>query len=185
MARLIYAALSSLDGFIEDEEGRFDWAEPSDEVHQFVNDLERAAGTYLYGRRMYETMAAWETDQAAQSPVTRDYAAIWQAAEKIVFSTTLLEVSTRRTRLERAFEPVAVRDLKAARDQDLLIGGPNLAARAFAADLVDECHLFLAPVVVGGGKRCFPSRRLPLQLLEQRCFDNGMVYVRYRTRPSA
>jgi dihydrofolate reductase len=183
MAKLIYAVISSLDGYIEDEEGKFDWAEPGEEVHAFVNDLERSVGTYLYGRRMYETMAAWETDPtlAAHSDVTRDFAQIWQAAEKIVYSKTLEAPSTRSTRIERDFDPDAVRRLKASAASDLTVAGPDLAAHAFGAGLVDECHLFLAPISVGGGKRSLPADiRLELELLAERRFSGGMVHLRYR-----
>ncbi len=185
MAKLIYSAIMSLDSYIEDQDGRFDWAVPDEEVHRFINDLERAAGTYLYGRRMYETMAGWETDPglAADSPFMREFAAIWQAADKIVYSRTLQTVSTARTRIERDFDPEAVRHLKATSRHDILIGGPDLTACAFRAGLVDECHLFVAPVVVGGGKRSLPNNlRLELELLEERRFGNGMVHLRYRSR---
>ena len=184
MAKLIYAAITSADGYIEDETGGFAWAEPDDEVHAFVNDLERPVGTYLYGRRMYETMVGWETDPgvAAQSPLMADFARIWQAADKVVYSTTLETVSTSRTRIERAFDPDQVREMKASADRDLAVGGPGLAAHAFGAGLVDECHLFLVPVVVGGGKRALPDGvRLDLQLLDERRFGNGTVHLRYRT----
>ena len=186
MAKLIYSAIISLDGYIEDQDGQFDWAAPDEEVHQFINDLERTAGTYLYGRRMYEMMAVWETDPslAAEGPITRDFAEIWQAADKIVYSKTLGAVSTARTRLERAFDPEAVRQLKAAARQDLAIGGPDLAAHAFRAGLVDECHLFLVPVVVGGGKHALPQGvRLELELLAERHFGSGVVHLRYRVKP--
>jgi dihydrofolate reductase len=184
MGRLIYAAITSLDGYIEDEEGKFDWAEPDEEVHAFVNDLERSVGTYLYGRRMYETMVGWETDPtlAEQSPLMADFAEIWQAADKVVYSTTLETVSTARTRIERAFESDAVRTMKARAERDLTVGGANLAADAFEAGLVDECHLFLVPVVVGGGKRSLPAgRRVDLELMDERRFGNGTVHLRYRT----
>jgi dihydrofolate reductase len=187
MAKLIYSALASLDGYIEDEDGKFDWAEPDDEVHGFVNDLERPVGTYLYGRRMYETMAGWETDPtfADRSLVMRDFAAIWRGADKVVYSRTLNTVSTARTRIERSFDPETIRRLKTAAGRDLAIGGPDLAASAFRAGLVDECHLFLAPIVVGAGKRSFPGDvRLDLELVDERRFRNGMVYFRYRTRVS-
>lgn len=183
MAKLIYSAIASLDGYTEDEEGKFDWAEPDEEVHAFVNDLERPVGTYLYGRRMYETMAVWETDPAlaAHSGLMRDFAQIWTAAEKIVYSRTLETAPTRRTRIERSFEPEAIRQLKATADRDLAIGGPDLAAHAFKAGLVDECHLFLAPIAVGGGKRAFPDHmRLELELLAEHRFDGGMIHLRYR-----
>jgi dihydrofolate reductase len=182
MAKLIYAAIASLDGYTEDEEGKFDWAAPDEQVHAFVNDLERPVGTYLYGRRMYETMVAWET-MADPAPVMRDYAEIWRAADKIVFSTTLATAASERTRIERDFDPEAIRQLKAAADRDLGVGGPTLAAVAIEAGLVDELVLFLNPVVVGGGKRALPAGvRLPLELIDERRFDSGVVYVRYSTR---
>jgi dihydrofolate reductase len=186
MAKLIYSAIMSLDGCIEDKNGQFDWAMPDEEVHRFINDLERAAGTYLYGRRMYETMMVWEIDPTltAESPFMQDFAAIWQAADKIVYSQTLEGASTARTRIERNFDPKAVQQLKATTRQDLLIGGPALATHAFRARLVDECHLFLVPIVVGGGKRSLPDNVcLELELLEERRFGNGMVYLRYRIKP--
>jgi dihydrofolate reductase len=185
MAKLIYSAISSLDGYIEDEAGGFDWAVPDDEVHAFVNDLERSAGTYLYGRRMYETMVGWETDPslAAQSPLLRDFAASWQAADKVVYSTTLDAPSTARTRIERAFDADQVRQMKASASRDLSVGGPDLAAQAFRAGLVDECHLFLTPIIVGGGKPSLPDGvRLELELLEERRFAGGTVHLHYRTR---
>jgi dihydrofolate reductase len=185
MAKLIYSAISSLDGYVADEEGNFDWAVPDQEVHAFINDLDRQVGTYLYGRRMYETMAGWETDPtlADQSPLMRDFAQIWQAAEKIVYSRTLRAVSTTRTRIEREFDPEAVRQMKSQAGRDLIVGGPELAAQAFKAALVDECHLFVAPMVVGGGKRSLPDNvRLRLELLDERRFESGMVYLFYRTR---
>jgi dihydrofolate reductase len=184
MARLIYTAISSVDGYIEDDTGGFDWAVPDDEVHAFVNDLERTVGTYLYGRRMYETMAGWETDPdlATQSPLMADFAQIWQAADKVVFSTTLGMASTARTRIERTFDTDQVRRIKASADRDLAVGGPGLAAHAFRAGLVDECHLYLVPVAVGRGKRSLPDGvRLDLQLLDERRFGNGTVRLRYRT----
>jgi dihydrofolate reductase len=185
MAKLIYSAITSLDGYVADEDGNFDWAEPDEEVHTFVNDLERPVGTYLYGRRMYEVMAPWETDPtlADQSRVMRDFAELWQAADKIVYSKTLETVSSARTRIERDFDPVAVRQLKASAGRDLTVGGPDLAAQAFKAGLVDECHLFIAPMVVGGGNQALPDHvRLRLELLDERRFGNGMVHLRYRTR---
>jgi dihydrofolate reductase len=182
MAKLIYAALMSLDGYNADEDGNFDWAEPDEEVHSFVNDLERPVGTYLYGRRMYEVMTAWETI-TDQTPHIRDFAAIWRAADKVVYSRTLATPSSARTRIERDFDPDAVRQMKAAAARDLTVGGPGLAADAFRAGLVDECHLFLAPVVVGGGNQALPDRvRVGLELLDERRFGNGVVYLRYRTR---
>ena len=186
MARLIYSLISSLDGYIEDAHGRFDWAAPSAEAHTFVNELMRPVGTYLYGRRMYETMAVWETDPALTkgSPETRDFAALWQAADKIVYSSALPAVSTSRTVLERRFDPDAVRQLKASAEADLDIAGPGLAAHAFRAGLVDECHVFLAPALVGGGKPGFPDDvRLDLELIDQRRFADGMAFLRYRVVP--
>jgi dihydrofolate reductase len=169
---------------VADEDGTFDWAEPDEDVHAFLNDLERPVGTYLYGRRMYEVMVAWETlPLAGQPPVMQDFAQIWQAADKIVYSRTLEAVSTPRTRIEREFEPEAVRPMKGAATSDLVVGGPELAAHAFRAGLVDECHLFIAPIVVGGGKQFLPDDvRLELELLDERRFAGGMVYLRYGTR---
>jgi dihydrofolate reductase len=185
MAQLIYLALASLDGYIEDSDGRFDWARPSDEVHAFVNDLARPVGTYLYGRAMYETMFGWETDPtyAAGSAVEADFAQIWQAADKVVYTTTLESLVTARTRIERAFEPAEVRRLKAAATADLMIGGPHLAAAAFDAGLIDEYQVVLAPVVVGGGKPALPvGLRLDLELRDHERFANGAVYLRYGVR---
>ncbi len=185
MSRLIYSAIASLDSYIADEEGNFDWAVPDEEVHAFINDLNRPLGTYLYGRRMYETMVGWETDPtlADQSPLMRDFAQIWQAADKIVYSKTLTAVSTARTRIERDFDPKALRKRKAVAGRDLIVGGPELAARAFEAGLVEEFHLFVAPMVVGGGKRSLPDDvRVKLELLGERRFRRGMVYLFYRTR---
>jgi dihydrofolate reductase len=179
---LIYSALASLDGYIADEDGNFDWAEPDEEVHTFVNDLERDVGTYLYGRRLYETMVYWEDpEEYADWPShLKEFADIWQAADKIVYSTTLESPSSARTRVEREFDPGAVRELKETAERDLLIGGPNLAASAFRAGLIDECHLFLAPAVVGGGNRFLPDKvRLDLELVDERRFGNGMVFLRY------
>jgi dihydrofolate reductase len=188
MAHLIYSALTSLDGYTEDTHGSFDWAAPDEEVHRFINDLERPAGTHLYGRRMYETLQVWETDPrlAAESPLLRDFAEIWQAADKIVYSRTLQAVPTRRTRLERDFDPGAIRRLKETANKDILIGGPELAAQAFRAGLVDECQLFLMPVIVGGGKHALPgSVQLALELLEQRRFGSGAVFLRYRIQQAS
>ena len=185
MAKLIYASNMSLDGCTEDERGAFDWAPPDDDVFAFITDLMRSAGTYLYGRRMYETMAVWETDPtlAAQSDLMADYANAWQAADKVVYSTTLAAVSTANTRLERHFDPSAVHDLKAAASSDLLVGGPNLAAQALEAGLVDECHLFVWPVVLGGRKPALPTdTRADLELLDEHRFSNGVVHLRYRLR---
>ena len=185
MAQLIYSAIASLDGFTADQNGNFDWAQPGEEVHAFINDLERSVGTFLYGRRMYETMAVWETDPilATQSEVMADFAHIWQAADKIVFSKTLQRASTGRTRIERKFDPEAVRRIKASAGSDLTVGGPHLATQAFKAGLIDESHLFIAPIVVGAGKRALPDDvRLELELLDERRFGSGMVYLRYRVR---
>jgi dihydrofolate reductase len=184
MAKLIYSAITSLDGFVSDEDGNFDWAEPDEEVHSYVNDLERQVGTYLYGRRMYEVLVAWETvDLADQPPFIRDYAGIWRAADKIVYSTTLQAVSSAKTRIERDFDPEAVRQMKASAGRDLSVGGPHLAARAIEAGLVDEYHLFLAPVAVGGGTRALPDDvRVKLELLDERRFGNGVVHLHYRTK---
>jgi dihydrofolate reductase len=188
MAKLMYTAIASLDGYIEDREGRFDWAAPNDEVHAFVNDLERSVGTYLYGRRMYETMVYWESppDLPDQPPVIQDFAELWQAAEKIVYSRTLTTVTSSRTRVERSFDSEAIRQLKATAGRDLTVGGPDLAAQAIAAGLVDEYHLFLVPVLVGGGKRSLPDDnvRVNLELLAERRFRNGTVYLHYRSTPS-
>jgi dihydrofolate reductase len=185
VAKLVYSAIASLDGYIADENGSFDWAVPDEEVLAFVNDLERPVGTYLYGRRMYEMMTVWETDPSAadQSPRSRDFAEIWQAADKVVYSRTLEAVSTARTRMERDFDPEAVRQIKASAGRDVSVSGPNLAAHAFRAGLVDECHLFVAPIAVGGGKRSLPDNvRVKLELLDERRFGNGMVYLHYRTK---
>lgn len=185
MAHLIYSAISSLDGYIEDTDGKFDWAVPDEEVHRFINNLESAVGTYLYGRRMYETMMGWETDPnlAAESPLMRDFAEIWQAANKMVYSKTLEAVSTRKTQIERNFDPEAIRQRKETAEHDILIGGPSLAAHAFRSGLIDEYHLFLTPIIVGGGKQSLPNNvRLELELMEERRFGNGMVFLRYRAR---
>ncbi len=183
MAKLIYSAIMSLDGYIADEHGNFDWAEPDEEVHVFINDLERPVGTYLYGRRMYETMAVWETLDAGpdQRSVSRDFAHIWRSADKIVYSRTLQDVSTPRTRLERAFEPQSVRILKAQAQRDLSVGGPDLAAHAIKAGLVDVYQLFVTRIIVGGGTRAFPvGCRQTLELLDERRFDNGTIFLHYR-----
>jgi dihydrofolate reductase len=184
VALLSYSMIASFDGYVADESGSFDWAAPDEEVHSFVNDLERGIGTYLYGRGMYETMVFWETlDTGRQSPAMQEYAEIWRSAEKIVYSTTLTEPQSARTRIERVFEPDAVRELKTIADSDLSVGGPGLASHALAAGLVDELRLFVAPVVVGGGTRWLPDGlRLPLELLEERRFGSGMAYLRYRAR---
>ena len=184
MAPLVYAAIASLDGYVADEKGKFDWSMPDEEVHAFVNDLERPVGTYLYGRRMYETMVYWEDAEVGPDdvpPYIRDYAEIWRATDKIVYSTTLESPSSARTRIERGFDPEAVRQMKAEAERDLAIAGPGLAAPALRAGLVDECQLFVAPAIVGGGKPALPSDlRADLELLDERRFANGMVYLRYR-----
>lgn len=184
MARLIYSTIASLDGYVADESGGFDWAAPDEEVHAFVNELERPVGTYLYGRRMYETMVFWETVDTGPEPrVMRDFAEIWRAAEKVVYSRTLDRVDSERTRLEREFDPGAVRELVALAGSDVGIGGAELAGRAFEAGLVDECQVFLAPVVVGGGKRSLPDGVFArLELLDQRRFESGFAYLRYGVR---
>jgi dihydrofolate reductase len=179
MAKLIYSALASLDGYVEDETGNFDWAAPDEELHAFVNDLERPLGTYLYGRRMYETMVYWETDDD-DAPVAKDYGEIWRAADKVVFSRTLTTVSSERTRIEPAFDAASITQLKANAQSDISIGGAELAGHAIAAGLVDECHLFLGPVLVGGGKRALPAGvHVDLELLDERRFRSGFVYLRY------
>lgn len=183
MARLIYTTNTSLDGYIEDVDGKFDWTDPSDEVFQFITNLIRTDGTHLYGRRTYENMMVWETDPnlAGQSALMRDFAQVWQAADKIVYSRTLEAVSTRKTQIERTFDPVAVRRLKENVDQDIHIGGAELAAQAFRAGLIDEYHLFIKPIILGGGKPALPDNvRLKLKLLEERRFENGEVYLRYQ-----
>ena len=184
MAKLIYSMIASLDGYVADENGNFDWAAPDEEVHTFVNELERPIGTYLYGRRMYDTMVYWEAvpDLAGEPPVVQDFAAIWQAADKIVYSKSLEAASSARTRIERAFDPQAIRQMKAAAERDISVGGPDLAAQALKAGLVDELQLFLAPVVVGSGTAALPDHvRLSLELLDERRFGTGVVYLRYRT----
>jgi dihydrofolate reductase len=182
MAKLIYAAIMSLDGYIADENGNFDWAEPDAEVHAFVNDLERQVGTYLYGRRMYETMAVWQTLDTGddQESVWRDYADIWRSADKIVYSRTLDRVSTPRTQLERTFEPDAVRLMKRSAARDMAIGGSDLAAQAIRAGLVDAYQLFLVPIIIGSGKQALPDGfRQTLELLDERRFGGGMIYLHY------
>jgi dihydrofolate reductase len=184
MAKLHYSTIASLDGYVADEDGNFDWAAPDEEVHAFVNDLERPVGTYLYGRRMYEVMVAWETMPIADRPaVVRDFAEIWRAADKVVYSRSLETVSSARTRIDRDFDPDAVRRMKASAERDITVGGPGLAALAIEAGLVDECHLFVTPIVVGGGRRSFPDHvRVELELLDERRFGNGVVHLHYRTR---
>jgi dihydrofolate reductase len=186
MAKLIYSAIASLDQYVEDEHGKFDWAAPDEEVHAFVNELERPIGTYLYGRRMYETMVYWETAGAGEPAVISEYAAIWRAADKIVYSRTLASTRTARTRLERELDLDAIRALKRSAASDISIGGAEVAGQALAAGLVDECQLFLHPIIVGAGKRALPAGvNVRLELLDQRRFASGVVYLRYRTSPRA
>jgi dihydrofolate reductase len=183
MAKLVYTAIASLDGYISDEDGNFGWAAPDEEVHEFMNQLERSVGTQLYGRRMYETMAAWETNPglAADAEVTAEFARLWQEDDKVVYSRSLDAPMTSRTAIEREFDADAVRQMKDSASKDLSIGGPDLAAQALEAGLVDECHLVIAPVVVGGGKRWLPDDfRIALELLDQRSFASGFVHLHYR-----
>jgi len=185
MARLIYSAITSLDGYVADENGNFGWAAPDEEVHSFVNELERPIGTYLYGRRMYEVMRFWQDpgDLAAQPSHIKDYAEIWQGADKVVYSRSLGSPSTPRTRIEREFDPAAARALKAAAESDLSVGGPGLAAEALRAGLVDQLHQFVNPVVVGSGTAWLPDgQRLELELLDERRFSGGVVHLHYATR---
>jgi dihydrofolate reductase len=182
MARLICTGITSLDGYTADESGKFDWSTPDEEVHAFINDLERPIGTYLYGRSLYETMVYWETahTEPDQPPVVLDYANLWQAADKVVYSTTLETVTSTRTRIERTFDPQAVRSMKNAADRDLSVGGPMLAAPAFRAGLVDEVRVLVTPIVVGGGKQFLPDKvRMNLELTEERRFRNGVVFLQY------
>ena len=182
MALLVYTGITSLDGYISDAEGSFDWSAPDEEVHAFVNDLERPVGTYLYGRRLYETMVAWETmdDEPDEPEVVRDFTRIWKAADKVVFSSTLESVSSGRTRLERVFDPLAIAALVASSDRDVSIGGAHLAATALRAGIVDEVRVFVNPVVVGGGTRFLPDGvRLGLELMHEHRFANGVVYCSY------
>ncbi len=190
MAKLIYSTITSLDGYVTDEHGSFDWAMPDEEVHSFVNNLERAAGTYLYGRQMYETMVYWETVPLADQPpysgeqlIERDFAELWRAADKIVYSKTLQTISSARTRIVSDFDPEAVRQLKAQAEQDITVGGPNLAAQAIQAGLVDEYHFIRTPIVVGGGKPSLPTHvHLTLELVDERRFGNGVVHLHYRSK---
>ena len=184
MARLICGAITSLDGLIADEHGGFDSLAPDDEVHAFINDLERPVGTYLYGRRLYETMVYWET-VTDDSPAAADYTRLWRAADKVIYSTTLDHVSSARTTIERTFDPAAVQAMKDAADRDLTIGGPALAAHAFRAGLVDEIRLFVCPLTFGGGTSFYPiGVRLDLELLDERGFASGVAYLRYRVKKS-
>ncbi len=183
MGQLIYSAITSLDGYIEDRDGGFTWGMPDDDVHTCINNLERGIGTYLYGRRLYDVMKSWEPlfGQPDQGRVVRDYAAIWHMTEKVVFSRTLEEVSTARTRIERSFDPETIRTLKAQAEEDISIGGAELAATAFKEGLVDQIHLFLSPILVGGGKAALPDAPATrVELLDQRAFGNGVVHLHYR-----
>lgn len=185
MATLSYITNVSLDGYIEDADGSLDWTDPSDEVFSFITNLVRPVGTWLYGRRLYESMAVWETDPAlaAQSELMAEFANVWQTGTKIVYSTTLDEVATADTRIERRFDPASIRDIKASVAGDLAVGGAALAAHAFSAGLVDECHLFVHPVVLGDGKPAFSrDTRARLELLDERRFGNGTVYLRHRVQ---
>jgi dihydrofolate reductase len=184
MARLVFASITSLDLYVNDDHGNFEWAAPDAEVHGYVNDLERAIGTYLFGRRMWEIMEVWETmDTSAEPPEMRDYAEQWRESDKVVYSTSLPEVTTPRTRVERTFDPDAVRTLVEAADRDVSIGGPTLAAHAFAAGLVDDVHLFLNPVIVGGGTRALPDGvLLDLELVDEHRFASGVVHLHHRVR---
>jgi dihydrofolate reductase len=181
-SKLIYSAIASLDGYVADEDGNFDWAAPDDDVHRFINDIERSIGTYLYGRRMYDVMSAWESMPVAdQSAAVQDFATIWRAADKVVYSTTLKTAASERTRIERAFEPEAIRRMKAAAERDISVGGPELAGHALRAGVVDELHLFVMPVVVGGGHPALAHDvRVRLELLDHRRFDSGVVHLHYR-----
>jgi dihydrofolate reductase len=188
VAKLIYSSIASLDGYVADENGNFEWGAPDEDVHTIVNNLERRVGTYLYGRRMYEVLAAWETPETFDdpSPVILDYAQIWQGADKVVYSRTLESTSTARTRIERDFDPDAVRELKASADRDITVGGPELAAQAIRAGLVDEYHVFVAPVIVGGGTRSLPAdARVELELVDERRFASGFVYLHYQVSARA
>jgi dihydrofolate reductase len=185
MARLIYSAISSLDGYVADAEGNFDWSMPDEEVHRFVNELERPVGTYLYGRRLYEVMRYWETAPTGdgEPSAEEDYAQIWQGAEKIIYSSSLESVSTPRTRIERDFDPEAIERMKTTAAEDITVGGATLAAQALKMGLVDECHFFFSPVVVGGGTAALPDNvRIDLELLDERRFGNGVVHLHYRIK---
>ena len=185
MARLIYSIIASLDGYVADEDGKFDWAEPDEEVHTFINDLERPVGTYLLGRRMYNVLAYWEDPPALdeQPSVMREFTEIWRAADKIVYSRTLETARTARTRIQRDFDPEAVWRLKEQSDRDVTVGGPELAAQAIRAGLVDAYQLFVVPVVVGAGKQALPRAGLiELELVDERRFRNGTVFLHYRPR---
>jgi dihydrofolate reductase len=184
MSKLIYTAITSLDGYVADSDGNWDWSVPDEEVHGFVNDLERSIGTYLLGRRMYEVLVAWETmDTAAEPAVIQDYAEIWRATDKVVYSKSLEAASSAKTRIERNFDPEAIREMKATAEPDISIGGPELAAQAIGAGLVDELHRLVSPIVVGGGTPSLPDGvRVPLELVDERRFGNGVVHLHYRVR---
>jgi dihydrofolate reductase len=184
MAKLIYSMITSLDGYVADADGNFDWSAPDEHVHAAVNDLMRTVGTHLYGRRLYEVMLAWETLDSSDEPaVIGDFAAMWRDSDKIVYSTTLKTVSSERTHVESSFEPNAIKQLKASVDRDLLVGGPHLAGQALEAGLVDEMHLFVSPVIVGGGTRALPDGvELELELRGERAFANGVVHLGYTVR---
>jgi dihydrofolate reductase len=187
MAKLIYSVIASADGYVEDATGGFDWAAPDEELLRFINELERPVGTYLYGRRMYQTMLYWETARTLPGlpPSVRDFTSIWQAAEKIVFSTTLASVASAKTRIERNFDPDAIRQLRSVTEHDITVGGADLAGQALTAGLVDELQLLLVPVVVGGGKRALPAgAHADLELLDTQRFASGVVYLRYRPKPA-
>jgi dihydrofolate reductase len=180
MGRLVYSAITSLDGYVADEQGRWDWSIPDAEVHAFVNDMSRACGTWLLGRRMYDVLVAWETMEGDE-PEIREFTEIWHGSDKVVYSRTLEEPRSARTRIEREFDPEAVRALKEQADRDLSVAGPELAAQAFAAGLVDDVHLFVSPIVVGGGNAALPSGiQIPLELASERRFGNGVVHLQYR-----
>lgn len=183
MATLIYSAITSLDGFVTDRDGRFDWGAPDEEVHQAINELHRSVGTYLYGRRLYDVMVAWETMETAdESPAVQEYAELWRGANKVVYSTSVTEPRSPHTQMEPAFDPEAVRRLLAGSPHDVLIGGPHLAAHAFRAGLVGEVHLFITPILVGGGTRALPRDvRIDLELAGARTFDSGVVHLHHRT----
>jgi dihydrofolate reductase len=187
MAKLIYPAITSLDGYVADRDGNFDWATPDEEVHAFVNELTRPVGTFLFGRRMYEVMATWEhLDGDEQPAFVREFAELWQSSDKIVFSRTLETLLSSRTRIEKEFRPERIRRMKAKARRDITVGGPELAAEAFRSGLVDECQLLVMPVLIGGGTRTFPDDlRLELELLDERCFESGAVYLHYRASASA
>ncbi|THG29275.1 dihydrofolate reductase family protein [Naasia lichenicola] len=181
MGRLIYASIVSLDGYVADAAGRFDWSEPDDEVHRFVNEIQRPIGTHLYGRRLYDVLVAWETWDVTREPeVIRDYAEIWRGADKVVYSRTLQEPKSARTRIVEEFDVTAVVELKATSATDILIGGPEIAALALAAGIVDEIHLLVSPVVVGAGNPAFPDDlALSLELTAEHRFGNGVVHLQY------